>query len=358
MAKTFAVTSGRIGSIAMLTQIGVAAGMLFFVPLGDKFERRSLITAMLAAACVSLCGAAMAPSLLWLGVASLAVGATASAMHVLVPFAAHLAPENSRGKIIGTVLSGLLMGILLARTFSGFLGSLFGWRSVFWTAAIFMLVLAVVLHARLPRNLPEQTLSWLELMRSIFGLVRKHADLRESAFIGATLFCAFSVFWTTLVFFLQIPPYHYGPSVAGAFGLIGAAGAACAPLVGQLVDRHGPRRTVFVAIGVSIVAFLILGRFGTTLPGLILGVALLDLGVQSGHVSNQARIYAIDPAARSRLNTVYMFCCFAGGAVGSSVGPVLLARSGWQAVCGFATAVLASSPAIRLCSSQKSCHRS
>jgi predicted MFS family arabinose efflux permease len=185
-------------------------------------------------------------------------------------------------------------------------------------------------------------------MRSIFGLVRKHSTLRESALIGATLFCAFSVFWTTLVFFLQIPPYHYGPSVAGAFGLIGAAGAACAPLVGQLADRHGPRRTVLIAIWVSVAAFLILGQFGRSLPGLILGVALLDLGVQAGHVSNQARIYAIDPAARSRLNTVYMFCYFVGGAIGSYVGPVLLARSGWTAVCGFATASLLCSLAIHL----------
>jgi predicted MFS family arabinose efflux permease len=306
---------------------------------------------MLAAACVSLCGAAVAPSLAWLGVASLAVGATASAVHVLVPFAATLAPENSRGRVVGIVLSGLLMGILLARTFSGFLGSLFGWRSVFWTAAIFMLILAVGLHARLPRNRPEHSLSWFELMRSIFGLVRKHAELRESAFIGAMLFCAFSVFWTTLVFFLRIPPYHYGPSVAGSFGLIGAAGAAGAPVVGQLADRHGPRRTVSIAIWVAIASFLILGQFGHTLPGLILGVALLDLGVQAGHVSNQARIYAIDPAARSRLNTVYMFCYFVGGAVGSSAGPVLLAAYGWTAVCAFATAVLACALAMALTNS-------
>jgi predicted MFS family arabinose efflux permease len=250
------------------------------------------------------------------------------------------------------VLSGLLIGVLLARTFSGFLGSLLGWRAVFWTAALFMLALTAALRAKLPKIPTETSLSWIALMRSIGGLIRDYPALRESASIGALLFCAFSAFWTTLVFFLRTPPYHYGPSVAGAFGLIGAAGAAGAPLVGRLADRHGPRRTVLFGILLSMVAFLILGQLGRTLSGLIAGVVLLDLGVQAGHVSNQARIYSLEPKARGRLNTVYMFCYFVGGAAGSSLGALLWTRAQWAGVCLFAAIALATALAIYLLSDE------
>ena len=341
MARTFSVSVGMIGLVAMLTQVGTAIGMLVFVPLGDSRDRRALLTGLLSAAAVALCGVATAQNLIWVSIASFAVGASGAAVHVIVPFAAQLAPENSRGQVLGTVFSGLLIGILLARTFSGVLASFFGWRAVYWIGALAMLSLMLLLRAKLPRLPPQNALSWPDLMRSLVSLVRDHPALRESAFLGAALLCVFSAFWTTLVFLLQTPPYHYGSSVAGLFGLVGAAGALCAPLVGRFADRRGPRFTILLALVTTLASFLLLGVFGKVMAGLIAGVVLLDVGVQSGHVANQTRIYALDATARSRLNTVYMFCYFSGGSIGSWLGAICWEYKGWTAVCALGVAVVA-----------------
>jgi predicted MFS family arabinose efflux permease len=341
MARTFSVSVGMIGLVAMLTQVGTAIGMLIFVPLGDSRDRRALLTALLSGAVVALCGVATARNLIWISIASFAVGACGAAVHVIVPFAAQLAPENSRGRVLGTVFSGLLIGILLARTFSGVVASFFGWRSVYAIAALAMLGLMLLLRARLPRLPPQNSLPWPALMRSLATLVRDHPALRESAFLGAALLCVFSAFWTTLVFLLQTPPYHYGSSVAGLFGLVGAAGALCAPLVGRFADRKGPRFTILLALLTTLASFLLLGAFGKVMAGLIAGVVLLDVGVQSGHVANQTRIYALDATARSRLNTVYMFCYFTGGSLGSWLGAICWEYKGWTAVCALGIAVVA-----------------
>jgi predicted MFS family arabinose efflux permease len=343
MARTFGVSVSRIGFVAMLSQIGTATGMFLFVPLGDNHERRSLISMLLLASSVSLCAMAGARNILWLELSAFAVGATASTVHVVVPLAAQLAPEERRGRVVGTVLGGLLLGILLARTFSGFAASLFGWRSVYGIAAVAMLILALLLRVRLPECPPQHRLTWVQLIRSIGDLVKKYATLREAALLGATLFCAFSAFWTTLVFLLQAPPYHYGPSVAGMFGLVGAAGALCAPFAGHVIDRQGPRSTILAALVTTLASFVLMAALGKMLVGLIVGVVLLDLGVQAGHVANQTRIYSIDPAARSRLNTVYMFLYFVGGALGSYFGAICWVQWGWIGVCGLAIAVLAGS---------------
>ncbi len=341
MARTFSVSVSMIGLVAMLTQVGTAIGMLIFVPLGDSHDRRALLTALLSGACLALCGVATARNLLWISIASFAVGACGAAVHVIVPFAAQLAPENSRGRVLGTVFSGLLIGILLARTFSGVVASFFGWRSVYVIAAVAMLALMLLLRARLPQLPRQSNLGWPALMRSLVDLVRDHPSLRESAFLGAALLCVFSAFWTTLVFLLQTPPYHYGSSVAGLFGLVGAAGALCAPLVGRFADRRGTGFTILLALLTTLASFLVLGTFGKMMAGLIAGVVLLDIGVQSGHVANQTRIYALDANARSRLNTVYMFCYFTGGSIGSWLGAICWAYKGWWAVCAFSLAVMA-----------------
>jgi len=340
MARTFAVSAGMIGLVAMLTQVGTAIGMLVFVPLGDSRDRRALLTALLSGAAVALCGVATAQNLIWISIASFAVGACGAAVHIIVPFAAQLAPENSRGQVLGTVFSGLLIGILLARTFSGVVASFLGWRAVYWIAAVGMLGLLLLLRARLPKVAPQSDLTWPVLMRSLVDLVRDHPALRESAFLGAALLCVFSAFWTTLVFLLQTPPYRYGSSVAGLFGLVGAAGALCAPLVGRFADRRGPRFTILLALLTTLASFLLLGAFGKIMAGLIAGVVLLDVGVQSGHVANQTRIYALDATARSRLNTVYMFCYFSGGSLGSWLGALCWEYKGWTAVCALGVGVV------------------
>ena len=338
IAEHFGLTVTKAGALAMSAQIGTAFGMFLFVPLGDKFERRSLTSNLLLAAAFSLVLVATAMSAPWLSVALFAVGATAATVHVLVPFAAHLAAPWERGRVVGTVLGGLLFGVLLARTFSGSLGAVLGWRAVFWVAAAAMLALSVIARWKLPKDAPETPISWPALMHSAFELVRRHAMLREAACLGALSFSAFTAFWTTLVFFLQSPAYGYGSVAAGLFGLVGAAGASGAPFVGHLADKYGARATIRIALWMTLISFAILGLFGKSLTGLILGVVAMDLGIQSSHVSNQTRIYRIDPNARSRLNMVYMVCYFIGGAIGSYFGTVAWHLYGWLGVCGFGAA--------------------
>jgi predicted MFS family arabinose efflux permease len=338
IARSFRLDVTRAGGVAMLSQGGTALGMLLFVPLGDTREKRALITLLLLGSAVSLVLVATAANAVWLGLASLLVGATGATVHIFVPFAAQLAPPRQRGRVVGSVLSGLLFGVLLARTFSGLLGAHFGWRAVYWLAAGMMLALAMSVQFLLPRSEPAVRLSYLGLLRSIAGLVREHRALRESAFLGAMFFCAFSAFWTTLVFLLETPPFHYGSQAAGLFGLIGAAGAAGAPLVGRFTDQYGARKTIGFALVTVFLAYVLLGLTGKSLAGLIVGVILLDLGVQSGHVANQTRIYGLVPEARSRLNTFYMVCYFIGGATGSLLGAWSWRLAGWPGVCGFALA--------------------
>jgi predicted MFS family arabinose efflux permease len=337
IARTFGLSVTSAGIVGMLSQAGTAVGMFLFVPLGDKFERRSLVLMLLMGAFVSLLLVAFAPNAIWLGVANFAVGAFAANVHVVVPFAAHLAAPRQRGRVVGAVVAGILFGVLLARTFSGLVGALFGWRAVYEIAAGAMVILAVVVRAKLPLSRPDVVMTWLELMRSTLSLVRRHAVLRESALLGAMFFAAFSAFWTTLVFFLGGTTYHYANagSAAGLFGLVGAAGALGAPTIGHLADKHGPRFTIRIALWLALFSFLVMGVTGRHLFGLIAGVVLMDLGVQSGHVSNQTRIYSIDPSARSRLNMVYMSCYFIGGGLGSYLGALSWHAAGWWGVCGF-----------------------
>ena len=205
IAGAFGLTVTRAGTVAMLSQIGTAFGMFLFVPLGDKYERRSLIFLLIIGEFVSLLLIATAPNAVWLGCAAFAVGFFAANVHVVVPFAAHLAAPQQRGRVVGTVVAGILFGVLLARTFSGSVGALLGWRAVYGIAAGTMLILAVLVRTKLPVSRPNVVLSWPELMRSTLRLVRLHAVLRESALLGALFFAAFSAFWTTLVFFLGGP---------------------------------------------------------------------------------------------------------------------------------------------------------
>jgi predicted MFS family arabinose efflux permease len=322
IASTFRISVPQVGSVAMLTQLGAALGMLLFVPLGDTKERRRLIVSLLAVESVCLALMASAQSYLWLAVASFGIGISAAAVHLIVPFAAQLASPARRGAAIGAVLSGLLFGILLARTFSGFLGAWMGWRAIYWLAAAMMLLLAVLIRCGLPRSKPTLKLSWPDLIHSSAVLIRTQPVLREAALLSAILFCAFSAFWTTLVFFLETPPYHYGSAVA-----------VCAPFIGRLADRYGARRNVLFALLITVASFVVLYLFGKHMIGLIAGVILLDIGVQAGHVSNQTRIYGLLLEARSRLNMVYMICYFTAGAIGSFAGSILWHHFAWAGVC-------------------------
>jgi predicted MFS family arabinose efflux permease len=354
IAADFRISVSAVGTIAMLSQLGTAFGMFAFVPMGDTKERRGLIVRLVLAASLTLILMATVSNYWWLAVASFGVGLTGSVVHVIVPYAAHLALPARRGATIGAVLSGLLLGILLARTVSGFAGAILGWRAMYWIAAGLMLSVAALFQTGLPKSGPVVQMSWWSSIRSTVQLVREFPTLREAAILGGVFFSCFSAFWTTLVFFLRTPPYHYGSAVAGSFGLVGAAGAAGAPLIGRIADRYGARRNVLIGLLTALFSFILLYFLGQRLWGLIVAVILLDLGVQAGHVSNQTRIYSLAPEARSRLNMVYMVCYFVAGAGGSYVGTMLWTHYGWSGVCLGSMAILIFGLLVYLASSRNS----
>lgn len=332
MATSFGISRDKAGYISTCTQIGYALGMLLFVPLGDIRERRKLISTLLILVTISLLAAAASTQIIWMYIASFAIGLTTVVPQILVPFSAQLATPEQRGKVIGTVMSGLLFGILLARTISGLIGGTWGWRWMYGIAAIMMFVLFLVLRRQLPHVEPLMKSTYRELLISIGGLIRQYHTLREGAWIGALNFASFSVFWTSLSFYLEGEPYHYSSQIAGLFGLVGVVGALGAPVVGRVADRIQPKWIIGCMIVITLISFAFFGWLGGTLIGLMIGIILLDLGVQGAQVSNQARIYALNDAARSRLNTVLMVSTFVGGAIGSSVSSYMWKIGGWSAV--------------------------
>ena len=330
--QSFPGSASWVGAVPAVTQLGYAVGMLLLAPLGDRFDRRLLILLQIAGMCVALVVAAAAPTLAVLIVASLAIGVLATIAQQAVPFAAEIAPPSERGHAVGTVMSGLLLGILLARTASGIVAEYFGWRAVFGVSVVALLALAVVIMLRLPKSQPTSTLPYGKLLVSMWHLVIEHRALREASLTGAALFAAFSIFWSVLALLLAGAPFHLGPQAAGLFGIVGAAGAMAAPLAGKFADRRGPRAIITVSLVLVVIAFVVFGASAKSIAGLVVGVIILDIGVQAAQISNQSRIYALKPEARSRVNTVYMVAYFIGGALGSGVGAIVWPMFGWLGV--------------------------
>lgn len=333
IASSLSLSEKAVGWIATITQVGYTLGLLFMVPLGDKFERKRLILLMLTGATVFLLIAGFTLSYPILLIASLFIGIFSSVPQLLLPMAAHLAPDESRGKVVGKVMSGLLIGILLSRTVSGYVGAHFGWQTMFLAGGGLMLVIMALLYTRLPDSQPTYTGTYGSLMKSLWTLVRTLPPLRQAAATSLFQFGAFSAFWTTLVFFLEGPDYQFKSDIVGLFGLIGAVGALAAPLAGRSADKRGPRPTILAGMAVGIVAFALMGILSKSLLVVILGVILLDMGQQLTHISNQTKVFALKPEARSRLNTVYMSSAFAGGSLGSFLGMMAWTSGQWPAVC-------------------------
>lgn len=333
VARDLGVGEARIGFAATLSQLGQALGILFFLPLGDRYDRRRLAVAGLAASALGLVGIALAPGIVWLWVASLLLGLSSVSTHTLVAFGAALARPEERGRTVGVIMSGLLMGILLARTVSGWLGAHLGWRAVFWIAAAVATGLAIVLLMRLPLDPPRRGPAYRELLSSMARLAREHRTVREACLLGAATFAAFCAFWVPLTFHLESDAFGYGSDVIGLFGLLGAVGALAATWAGRLADRHDPRRLSAAAVLVTALFFAFMAPFGFTLWGLVVGTIGLDIGVQAAHIANQARIHALLPEARNRLHTLYMFSYFAGGAVGTALATWVWEKAGWVGVC-------------------------
>ena len=340
IARTFDVSPRAAGAIATVTQAGYAVGLLMFVPLGDIVERRGLIVALLCCVTGALVLAGLGPSLGVVIAASFAIGVTTVVPQLMLPFAAGLAPPDMRGRIVGQVVSGLLVGILAGRAVAGVVNDLVGWRAMFVGAGATMLGLAMLLRRMLPPAPPAARVPYVMLLRSLVTLFRGEPVIRDAALLGALTFAAFSAFWTTLAFRLQEPPLHSGSAVAGAFGLLGLVGAAVAPIAGRQADRRSPRRTVGLALLANIVAWVVLLLVGHTLWGIAIGVLLLDAATQAGQVSNQARVYALPLEAHGRFNTIYMVWYFVGGSLGSAVAVLAWDAFRWTGVCAVALACL------------------
>lgn len=314
------------------TQLGYAVGLVALVPLGDLLERRRLIVLQCIALAAALMLVAAAPTAALLLIASLVAGFLGSAAQQVVPFAANIAPDAKRGQVLGTVMAGLLCGILLSRTLAGFVADWLGWRGMFWIAAPLALFAAALVAWQLPRSQPERNgLTYRDLQSSLWHLWREFPALRLATYTQCCQFAGFSVFWTTLALRLQDPRFGLGPEVAGLFGVLGAAGVLAAPVVGRIADRSGPHRMIVAANALTLLAWLVFA-FWQSIMGLVLGVLILDIAIQVSQISNQSIIYGLKPEARARINTVYMAIVFLAGAAGSAAGTATWHQWNWTGV--------------------------
>jgi predicted MFS family arabinose efflux permease len=353
LGANIGASGSAVGLIPTLTQLGYALGILLFAPLGDRYDRRIIILSKAAVLVVALLAAGLAPSIHLLLAASLVIGLSASLAQDIVPAAAVLAPAAQRGKVVGTVATGLLMGILLSRVVSGFVAEQVSWRAMFFAASASIALIGVAAWVHLPRFQPTTRLSYGALIGSLGTLWRQHQALRRAALAQGLLSMGFSAFWSTLAVMLHGAPFHLGSTVAGVFGLAGAAGALAAPVAGHWADRRGPELVTRVGSALSAVSFAALcfaSFFSTTHQLWLLAIATVgfDLGVQSTLIAHQTLVFRIDPGARSRLNAVLFVCMFTGMAAGAALGSLLLARWGWIAVTSLATLTALGALAVRM----------
>jgi predicted MFS family arabinose efflux permease len=333
IAEEFDVSPGAAGLLVTASQIGYGLGLVTVVPLGDRIARHRLVGPLMAACTLVLLIAAAAPGLPVLLATLIGVGLTAVVAQVLVPLAGGLAADHERGQVVGTIMSGLLIGILVARTFSGLLAAAAGWRAVYLAAAALSALLGVVLHRMVPR-LPasDPGLSYRGLMRSLGPLVRDEPVLRRRMIYGALGMAGFTVVWTTLAF-LMAEDYGKGEAETGLLGLAGLVGAAAAQGAGRFADRGWAHRATGVFLLAVAAGWALLWLGGSSMVALILGLVLVDLGMQGQHITNQSILYALRPEARSRLTTLYMGTNFGVGAIFSASSGFAWSHGGWDAVC-------------------------
>ncbi len=332
IARDFKIDTHIAGKLNYITQAGYATGLLFLVPLGDLVERKKQILVVNAFIVLFLIGAALSPSFVVLEVMSFFIGFTTIIPQLILPLAAHFTTSENRGKVIGTIMSGLLLGILLSRTVAGLIGVQYGWRAMYWIAAVICGLMFIIMAVRFPKSKPDFKGNYGELMRSLGSLLPQPV-LQEACMINALAFGTFGAFWATMVLYLSGAPFHFNSGQIGLFGLAGAAGALAAPLAGRLGDKGNPRDMILVGITMILVSFIIFYLFSNSLVGIIAGIIILDFGLQAVHISNQTRVYALIPSARNRLNTIYMTASFTGTALGSAMGLWLWSVNGWSAFC-------------------------
>jgi predicted MFS family arabinose efflux permease len=332
IARDLHVGQGPAGLLVTATQIGYALGIVFIVPLGDRHNRRLLVPCMMLLCALALAGCAAAPNIVVLAAALTAVGVTTVSGQILVPFAGDLSDDETRGRVVGIVVSGLITGILTARILSGLVAGAAGWRVVFVAAAGLMVVLAVLLYRATPVVPARTSVSYRHLLRSVATIVRQEPLLRVVMAFGSIGFATFTLFWTALTFLLSGAPYHYSATVIGLFGVAGLVGSLATQSAGRLHDRGWSVGATGVSWLLAIAAWAAADLGGTSLAWLVVGILTLDVATQSRNIMNQAQIFAISPEARSRVNTAYIAGNFVGGAAGSLVASLLWAAGGWNAV--------------------------
>jgi predicted MFS family arabinose efflux permease len=331
ISSAFGVSQGRTELVVTLTQLGYAVGLFLLVPLGDLLENRALASRTLLVTAAALLATGLSPDFGVFLVLSVVVGMSSMVAQILIPYAAHLAAPQERGKVVGTVTAGLLLGILLARTVSSLVAAAWGWRAIYVASAVLMIVLSALLTRMLPKRAPAHTSTYSRLMLSTLRLAREEPVLRRRAVCQALMFGAFSCFWTSVAFEL-IQRHHLSQAWIGIFALVGAAGAAAAPLAGRLGDLGHGHAGSGVALALAGAAMVLAGLGAGNLVLLALAGILLDLAVQSHQVFSQREIYGLRPDARARINTVYMTAVFLGGAAATAISGTIYGRDGWTGV--------------------------
>ena len=339
IARNFSLSASTAGFIVTAAQLGYAAGLLFLVPLGDMFERRMLIVSMTLLAAGGMLITASSQSLGMLILGTALTGLFSVVAQILVPLAATLATPDKRGKVVGTIMSGLLLGILLARTVAGLLANLGGWRTVFWVASILMALMAIALWRGLPKMKSDTHLNYSQLLGSVFSLFIHDKLLRTRAMLGCLTFANFSILWTSMAFLLAAPPFNYSEGTIGLFGLAGAAGALGARPAGGFADKGKSHLTTTTGLLLLLLSWWPIWLGHSSVPMLIIGILVLDLTVQGVHITNQTVIYRIHPDARNRLTAGYMTSYFIGGAAGSLISASAWQHAGWAGVCLAGTTV-------------------
>lgn len=342
VARAFDVSDSSAGLLVALSQLGYLLGLAFVVPLGDLLERRRLISSMLGLAAIAAAACALAPEFSVLAAALVLLGVLSVAAQVVVPLASSLAGEAERGEVVGTVMSGLLIGILSARIFSGLIAEAAGWRGVYVVAAVGMAALALTLRRAMPPVPPPQThLGYRQTLRSVLALIGREPVLRQRMAFGFCCFASFGILWSSLTYLLSTTPFDYGEGVIGLFGVAGIAGASIAPVSGRLADRGHARLALTVFLLLILLGWGILAVGRSSAAVLAIGIVVFDLGTQGTQINNQTTIYGLDPAARSRITTAFLVAGFCGITLGSTLAALLYPAAGWYPVCGVGAGFIA-----------------
>jgi predicted MFS family arabinose efflux permease len=341
IADGFGITQGTAGLLITLTQIGYALGVFFLVPLGDIVNRKAMIPAFMLMAAIMLGVSAFAPNFPVLVITLTLVGVSTVSGQLLAPLAGDLATDEQRGHVLGTVASGLLLGILIARAISGIVTDLLGWRALYGIVSVAMLVLALVMYRALPALEPRTRVRYGSLLASVLRTYVTSPTARWTGAIGAAAMGVFTLYWTGMTFLLTAEPFGFSATQIGLISLVGIVGALAAQRVGRLYDRGLALPVIAIGLLVAIAAFVISGAAPRSVVAVVVSIALFSVGVQAVQVMTQTRMMSIDPAARSRLNTLFVVGNFIGGSIGSALASSLWSAGGWPLVMGSASSILA-----------------